>query len=133
MLILSGIIKINIRLLYGRKRPVGQLRPEIWEILGNKMNPMKSEEIKQKYKKVIFKAGIISAIAIVLALPKVILSFTGYDNILGIDKPYWRLSFYLGFFIYISFLLFKWKCPSCGKYPGGWFRKKCRSCGCRLF
>jgi len=94
---------------------------------------MKSEEIKKLYKTVLFKARIIAAITILMALPKIILRFSENTTFLGRDASFWRISFYLGFFIYIVFLVKYWKCPSCGKFPGGgWFRKKCKSCGCEL-
>ncbi|AQT58893.1 hypothetical protein [Cellvibrio sp. PSBB023] len=90
---------------------------------------MNSAEVLEKYKSVLFKAKIVSVIAIIFAIPKLFIGFTSYTTFLGISSNVALLLFTLGFVPYIVFFYSYWKCPSCNKFPGsGWARKECQHC-----
>jgi hypothetical protein len=94
---------------------------------------MNSAEVIQKYKLVLFKAKIVSVIAIIFAIPKLVIGFTSHTSFLGISSNVALFLFALGFVPYIVFFYRYWKCPSCKKFPGsGWSRKECQHCHAML-
>lgn len=91
---------------------------------------MSSNEVIGKYRKILFGGKIVSAIFIMLALPKIIIGFTDINSILGINSGVAFWLFIVGTVFYTICFLIYYKCPACKKYPGnGWSLKKCQSCG----
>ena len=94
---------------------------------------MESTEVIEKYKSVLFKAKIVSAIAIVFAVPKLVIGFSSYSTFLGINSFAALILFSVGFIPYVVFFYNYWKCPSCNKFPGSvWGRKECQHCNAKL-
>ena len=94
---------------------------------------MESAEVIEKYKSVLFKAKVVSAIAMVFAIPKLVLGFSSYSTFLGINSNVALALFSVGFIPYIVFFFSYWKCPVCNKFPGsGWSRKECQHCNAKL-
>lgn len=94
-------------------------------------NPKK--DVKKEFAFTIRNAKITAFIFFVLLAPNIVMQVKGLDMIAGLPKETWFNAAIAGFIIYISFIVFLWKCPSCGKFPGrGWFRKNCQNCGVEL-
>jgi len=92
-----------------------------------------SNEVIEKYQSVLLKAKIVSVIAIIFALPKLVIGFSSYSTFLGISSHVALMLFVGGFVPYIVFFYSYWKCPSCNKFPGsGWARKECQHCNVKL-
>lgn len=94
---------------------------------------MSQDEIKNKYRSTLTRGKVVSAIFIILALPKLVIGFTDYTSVLGIEKLGALALFVIGTLIYCIFFFVYWKCPACRKYPGGgWRPSSCKSCGAEL-
>jgi hypothetical protein len=94
---------------------------------------MKSEDVKKEFARVIRNAQISAAIFFILLTPSIVLKVKDKTEIFGLDADTWLNAGIAGFFIYLGYTLFLWKCPKCGNFPGrGWFRKNCNSCGVEL-
>ena len=94
---------------------------------------MESAEVIEKYRSVLFKAKVVSAIALVFAVPKLVIGFSSYSTFLGINNFVALILFSVGFIPYMVFFYSYWKCPSCNKFPGGgWVRKECQHCNAKL-
>ena len=94
---------------------------------------MSQTEVAEEYKLVIFRAKIVSAVAITLGIPKLIIGFGGSSSFMSITSNESLVLFIIGFSIYAFFAYKFWKCPVCKKFPGGgWSRKTCRNCGIDL-
>lgn len=94
---------------------------------------MKNEEVKKEFAKVIRNAQITAGIFFILLTPSIVLKVKDKTELFGLPQDVWFNASVAGFFIYLGFMFFLWKCPKCGKYPGrGWFRKNCDSCGVEL-
>lgn len=94
---------------------------------------MNNNEIKKEFAKTIKWAQITAGIFFLLLTPNIVMIAKDKQEVLGLSEDIWFNASIAGFVIYIGFIFFYWKCPSCGKYPGrGWFRKNCEKCGVEL-
>ena len=94
---------------------------------------MNKEQIKVEFARVILNAKIIAAFFFITLAPTLVVTLKELDGLFGIDKQQLFNASIAGFIIYMGYVLFYWKCPSCKKFPGrGWFRKECDNCGCEL-
>jgi len=92
------------------------------------------EDIKAEYKIVLFRAKIASGIFVLLWLPKLIVNYTDQSSLLGISETTWFGVAVVAFIAYLVFFKLYWKCPNCGKFPGGgWHRLSCKLCGVALW
>ncbi len=97
------------------------------------MNKKSNSDVKKEFALVIRNAKITAFIFFILLAPNIVIQVKGLEQIAGLSKDTWFNAAIAGFIIYIGFVFFLWKCPSCGKYPGrGWFRKNCEKCGVEL-
>lgn len=72
---------------------------------------LSDSDIKGSYGIVERNAKLVSALAVLLFAPRLILAFTSLDTFLGMY----------------------WKCPACKSFPGnGWSRVKCKKSGVEL-
>lgn len=101
--------------------------------MSKKQNNANSEKIKKEFARVIRNAQITAFIFFLLLAPTVVLKIKEKEELFGLNQDMWFNASVAGFFIYVGYMFFLWKCPNCGKYPGrGWFRKECDNCGCEL-
>lgn len=92
-----------------------------------------SNNIKEEFAKVVFRAKIIAGIFFLFLTPSIVMMVKDIELIYGQDKEFWLNIAIAGFIIYGLYYLFLWKCPKCGSFPGrGWFRKNCDNCGVEL-
>ena len=91
------------------------------------------EQIKREYKETLQKAKIASAAFIVTWLPYLYSSLANSQSVFGVSRTTILAIAIAGLIGYAGFGLLAWKCPSCGKFPGGgWARTSCKSCGVAL-
>ncbi|MDZ7819899.1 MAG: hypothetical protein U5K55_15385 [Aliarcobacter sp.] len=94
---------------------------------------MSKRDIKKEFALVIRNAKITAFIFFILLTPNIVIQVKGLEEVLGLPKETWFNAGIAGFVIYLAYMYFLWKCPSCGQYPGrGWFRKNCEKCGVEL-
>jgi hypothetical protein len=94
---------------------------------------MKNKDVKKEFAVVIRNAKITAFIFFLLLTPNIVIQVKGLTEILGLSKEIWFNAATAGFIIYLGYIFFLWKCPSCGAYPGrGWFRNNCEKCGVKL-
>ena len=94
---------------------------------------MKNEDVKKEFARVIRNAQLSAAIFFILLTPSIVLKIKDKTEIFGLSEDIWLNASIAGFFIYLGYTFFLWKCPKCGKFPGrGWFRKNCNNCGVEL-
>jgi hypothetical protein len=94
---------------------------------------MKNRDLKKEFAVVIRNAKITAFIFFLLLTPNIVMQVKDLPEILGLAKETWFNAAIAGFVIYLGYMFFLWKCPSCGEYPGrGWFRKNCEKCGVEL-
>lgn len=99
----------------------------------SKNNSIDKEKIKKDFAKVIKNAQIVAFIFFLCLTPTMVLKIKEKEELFGLSQDMWFNASVLGFLVYIGYMVFLWKCPNCGKYPGrGWFRKNCDNCGCEL-
>lgn len=91
---------------------------------------MSPNEVLEEYKLVIFRAKLVSACSILLAIPKLVIGLSDRTSFIGISSNESLVLFIIGFSIYVFFGFKYWKCPACKKFPGsGWSRNACENCG----
>lgn len=109
-------------------------RSPLCSALGEVMNQSASaSNVKRSYAIVERNAKIISAVAILLFMPRLILAFTDLDTFLGLTYQTALVPMAVATAVYTVFLGMYWKCPACKAFPGGgWSREKCKKCGVEL-
>ena len=92
-----------------------------------------AEVVESEYKEVLFKAKIVTVVAIMMWLPTIISRFIDLEDHIGLDSSIRLWTAGIGLTIYSLFQWLFWKCPNCQKFPGGgWSRQQCKSCDVEL-
>ena len=90
-------------------------------------------EIHVEFEATLRKTKIASFLFILFWLPYLITGFWNLDNLLGLSRLVWLSVAGLALTGYTVFCVLVWRCPNCGKFPGGgWSRSECRVCEAAL-
>ena len=90
-------------------------------------------QIGAEYEIVLKKQKLTTLVVLALWAPNLIVRVFDAQTFLGISRSIWFIVSGVGLLILLWFLVFVFKCPNCGRSPGGgWSRQDCRSCGVSL-
>jgi len=90
-------------------------------------------QISAEYEIVLKKQKLTTLVVLALWAPNLIARFSEAQTFLGISRAIWFNVSVVGLLVILWFLIFVFKCPNCGRSPGGgWGRQNCKSCGVSL-
>ena len=90
-------------------------------------------QIGAEYEIILRKQKLTTLAVLALWAPNLIARFSDAQTFLGISRSIWFIVSGVGLLILLWFLVSIFKCPNCGRSPGGgWSRQDCKSCGVSL-
>jgi len=90
-------------------------------------------QISAEYEIVLKKQKLTTLVVLALWAPNLIARYSEAQTFLGISRSIWFIVSGVGLLILLWFLILVFKCPNCGRSPGGgWSRQNCKSCGVSL-
>ena len=109
--------------LVEQQKPDSQPIPEI-------VNGKSPAQILAEYEIILKKQKLMTLVVLSLWAPNLIDRFSNVQTFLGISRSIWFNVSIVGLLVLLWFIIFVFKCPNCGRSPGGgWSRQDCKSCG----